>query len=47
MIRNYALAYAAVVAGADFSIAYGIIAWACWVPNLVFAERLAVRGPTK
>jgi hypothetical protein len=37
MIRNYALAYAAVmlrlylpaavVAGADFSLAYGLIAW--------------------
>jgi uncharacterized membrane protein len=50
MIRNYALAYAAVmlrlylpaavVAGADFSLAYGLIAWLCWVPNLFFAEWL-------
>lgn len=50
MIRNYALAFAAVtlriylpasmLAGADFALAYGIIAWACWLPNLVFAEWL-------
>lgn len=50
MIRNFALAYAAVmlrlylpaavVAGADFALAYGVIAWACWVPNLFFAEWL-------
>lgn len=50
MIRNFALAYAAVmlrlylplavVSGADFSIAYGVIAWACWVPNLLVAEWL-------
>lgn len=47
MIRNYALAFAAVtlrlwlpaavVAGIDFDIAYPAIAWLCWVPNLVLA----------
>lgn len=50
MVRNFSLTFAAVmlrlylpasvVAGADFAIAYGIIAWACWVPNLLFAEWL-------
>jgi len=48
MTRNYALAFAAVmlrlylpaavIAGVDFAIAYAVIAWACWVPNLLFAE---------
>lgn len=48
MIRNYSLTFAAVtlrlylpismVGGIDFSIAYPIIAWLCWVPNLVFVE---------
>jgi uncharacterized membrane protein len=48
MIRNFALTFAAVtlrlylpasmVAGIDFSLAYPIIAWLCWVPNIVFAE---------
>ncbi len=49
MIRSYALAFAAVTLrhwlpifqiglGIGFSIAYPIIAWLCWVPNLVFAE---------
>jgi uncharacterized membrane protein len=56
MTRNYALAFAAVmlrlylpaavIAGADFAIAYAVIAWASWVPNLVFAEwRLRVSAP--
>jgi uncharacterized membrane protein len=48
MTRNYALAFAAVmlrlylpaavIAGVDFAIAYAVIAWACWVPNLLLAE---------
>lgn len=48
MVRNFALTFAAVtlriylpfsfVVGVDFAVAYGIIAWLCWVPNLVFAE---------
>lgn len=50
MVRNFALAFGAVmlrlyipvsmVAGADFSVAYPVIAWVCWVPNLVVAEWL-------
>jgi uncharacterized membrane protein len=49
MIRNYALAFAAVtlrlylpfsqaVVHMDFIVAYRIISWLCWVPNLIIAE---------
>ncbi len=48
MTRNFALTFAAVmlrvyvpaavIAGADFERAYAIIAWLCWVPNLLVAE---------
>ena len=48
MVRNFSLTFAAVTlrlylpvsmaAGVDFAIAYSIIAWLCWVPNVVFAE---------
>jgi uncharacterized membrane protein len=48
MVRNFALAFAAVtlrlylppaiLAGTDFAVAYAVIAWLCWVPNLMFAE---------
>jgi hypothetical protein len=48
MIRNYALTFAAVmlrlwlplmiVAGLQFIAAYTIVAWLCWVPNLLIAE---------
>jgi uncharacterized membrane protein len=48
MVRNFALTFAAVMlrvyvplsvaAGAEFAEAYPIIAWLCWVPNLLFAE---------
>ncbi len=48
MVRNFSLTFAAVmlrlyipisvVAGIEFAIAYPIIAWLCWVPNVVFAE---------
>ena len=49
MVRNYALTYAAVslriylplslgVMQYDFNDAYQVIAWACWVPNLLIAE---------
>lgn len=50
MIRNYALTFAAVtlrlmimilvvfIGGEYFAIGYPIIAWLCWVPNLLFAE---------
>ena len=54
MFRNFSLTFAAVmlrlylpaavVSGADFAIAYGVIAWACWVPNLVMAEWLLRNG---
>jgi uncharacterized membrane protein len=48
MIRNFSLSFAAVtlrlylplsmVSGVEFTIAYAIIAWVCWVPNLIFVE---------
>lgn len=54
MIRNYALTYAAVslrvylplslfVMQYEFDTAYAVIAWICWVPNLLIAEYLFVR----
>ena len=54
MIRCYCLTFAAVtlriilpvelaVFGLDFPTAYRIVAWACWVPNLLFAELLVYR----
>lgn len=57
MIRSYSLTFAAVtlrmyiplslVAGVPFEIAYPAISWLCWVPNLVVAERLLGRQPTR
>jgi len=54
MVRNFALAFAAVtlriylpvpiLAGVDFAFAYSIIAWLCWVPNLLVAEWLFNRS---
>jgi len=48
MVRNFSLTFAAVTlrlylpasmaAGVDFLVAYPIIAWLCWVPNLAYAE---------
>jgi hypothetical protein len=49
MIRSYALTFAAVTLriwlplfqngfGMEFISAYVIIAWLCWVPNLLWAE---------
>jgi uncharacterized membrane protein len=54
MIRNFALSMAAVTLriylpssfalGVPFDLAYPVIAWACWLPNLVVAERLALKA---
>lgn len=48
MARNFSLTFAAVtlrlylpasmLAGIDFALAYPVIAWLCWVPNLVFVQ---------
>ncbi len=53
MIRNYALTFAGVtlriylplsmMAGLTFPVAYAIIAWMCWAPNLIVAEWLFIR----
>lgn len=50
MVRNFALAFGAVTlrlwlpgsvaAGVPFELAYPAIAWLCWVPNLIVAERI-------
>jgi uncharacterized membrane protein len=48
MVRNFSLAFAAVMlrlyipasvaVGVDFAVAYPIIAWLCWLPNLLVVE---------
>ena len=53
-VRSFALAFAAVtlrlylplaaVAGFSFAEAYPLVAWLCWVPNLVIAERALRRS---
>lgn len=53
MVRNFSLSLAAVmlriyiplsvIAGLEFATAYAWIAWLCWVPNLLLAERRFVR----
>lgn len=50
MVRNFALTFAAVTlrlwapaafaSGIPFELSYPVIAWLCWVPNLVVAERV-------
>ncbi len=53
MIRNFSLTFAAVtlrlylppvfIFQLPFALSYAVIAWACWVPNLLLAEWLAGR----
>ena len=53
ILRNFSLTYAAVTlrlyiplalgSGAAFEDAFRVIAWACWVPNLLIAELVFVR----
>lgn len=53
MIRSYALTFAAVTLrlylgpstalGIPFDLAYPIISWMCWVPNIIIAELVFVR----
>ena len=48
MVRNFSLTFAAVTlrlylpasmsVGVEFALAYPIIAWLCWIPNVLFAE---------
>jgi len=54
MVRNFSLTFAAVTlrlylpasmaAGIRFELAYPVIAWLCWVPNLLLAEMLFNRA---
>jgi uncharacterized membrane protein len=55
IVRNFALTFAAVTlrlwlpgsvaAGVPFGLAYPVIAWLCWVPNLIVAEWVLQRTP--
>ena len=57
MVRNFALTFAAVTlrlylpaavaAGVEMETAYPVIAWLCWVPNLVVAELWFNRSPVR
>lgn len=54
MMRSFALTFAAVTLrlmlplelalGVPFAIAYRIVSWACWLPNVLFAEWLIRNG---
>ena len=54
MIRSYSLTFAAVTlriyvplslaVGIPFEVAYPAIAWLCWVPNIIIAERVFLRA---
>lgn len=54
MLRSYALTCAAItlrsylpillVSGVPYATSYRTVAWACWIPNLLFAEWLVRRG---
>jgi len=56
MIRSYALTAAAItlrsylpvltISGVAFETSYRIVAWACWIPNLLVAEWLVRHGRT-
>lgn len=56
MTRNFALTFAAVTLrlylgvttgamGLEFAEVYPLVAWLCWVPNLIVAEWLLIRRP--
>lgn len=57
MVRNFALTFAAVTlrlwmpaamaSGIAFELAYPVIAWLCWVPNLLLAEFVFNRTPAR
>jgi len=57
MVRNFALTFAAVTlrlylpasmaAGIPFELAYPVIAWLCWIPNLLVAERVWNRASAR
>lgn len=56
MVRNFALTFAAVTlrlwlpglvaSGVSMAVAYPVVAWLCWVPNLIAAELLINRRVT-
>jgi hypothetical protein len=54
MVRNFALTFApvtlrlwvpgSVASGLPFELVYPVVAWLCWVPNVLVAEWLLARG---
>lgn len=54
MVRNFSLTFAAVtlrlwlpcmvISGVSMNVAYPVVAWLCWVPNLILAELLFNRA---
>jgi hypothetical protein len=57
MVRNFSLTFAAVtlrfwlpglvVSGASMAVAYPVVAWLCWVPNMIVAELLLNKTPNQ
>ena len=57
MVRNFSLTFAAVTLrlyiplillfGVEFAVGYAMIAWLCWVPNLVVAQWLIRRSVSR
>ena len=57
MVRSYALTAAAItlrlylpvllISGVPYAAGYPIVAWICWIPNLLFAEWLVRGGRTQ
>jgi hypothetical protein len=57
MMRSYALTAAAItlrmylpvllLSGVSFAVSYPLVAWMCWIPNLLFVEWLIRRGRTR
>jgi hypothetical protein len=57
MVRNHALTLAAVSlrlyiplalgSGIPFQVAYPVIAWLCWLPNLAVAQLLITRSDAR
>ena len=57
MMRSYALTAAAItlrlylpvfaITGIPFAEGYRLVAWICWIPNLMFAEWLLRPGRTR
>jgi hypothetical protein len=57
MVRNFAVAFgaitlrlylgASIASGIDLATAYALIAWLCWLPNVLVAEWIYNAGPAR